>query len=202
MNRFYCLLFLTFLFSIQNSYAVVPSKPEKAISKKEIPAAKQQKKGFLKRLSEKMLVKKAYKMAQKMGFVAEDCDIIVKRNGEEIEAKILSVGINRIKYKNCYDNKQKAISIDKSEVASLRYTTGRVQLIKQKTGIDHPSENANTADEDTGNAWSIGLVLGLLLGLLGCLITLIAFSGAKRKEAVTGSLVGLLALIILSLIHI
>ncbi len=88
-------------------------------------------------------------------------DLITKKNGEDIKAKILEVGISEIKYKN-FDNQDGPIySLLKKEVLIIRYKNGNKdifsddQVIDEKSKINNINKNENkpllVANEKLGN---------------------------------------------------
>ncbi|MFD2570263.1 DUF4190 domain-containing protein [Spirosoma soli] len=59
--------------------------------------------------------------------VPPQCDQIVLRNGDVVEAKIKEVGVNEIKYKKCDRPDGPDYTIAKRDVLSIKYTNGDVE---------------------------------------------------------------------------
>ena len=51
-------------------------------------------------------------------------DIIVKKNTDELQVKILEVGINEIKYKNWNNQEGPTYVINKSDIFMIKYANG------------------------------------------------------------------------------
>jgi hypothetical protein len=109
-----------------------------------------------------------------------ECDIIVCKNGDEIEAKILEIGIKEIKYKRCDNQEGPTISILNSSVLMIKYPNGTKDIIK--------SSSNNEDEEPKLNVYALfSLIFGILslLTVFGGLIfgTLaIIFSEQTYKE--------------------
>ena len=143
-----------------------------------------------------------------MGLTAEDCETIVKRDGEEIEAKIVEVGIDEIRYKKCGMENGPVFVLKKSDVFMIRYANGEKDIItKFDKETATPEETRRVAryyeedgSTDASGAWVGGFLLGLFLGLIGLLIALLAFKGYHRKKAINGALVGILAIVLITIL--
>lgn len=68
------------------------------------------------------------------------CDIIVCKNGDEIEAKVLEIGIKEIKYKRCDNEQGPTISILNSNVVMIKYPNGTKDIIKSTTSSSDDGE--------------------------------------------------------------
>jgi hypothetical protein len=100
----------------------------------------------------------------------EDCAEIIKRNGDIIEAVIIEVGVNEIKYKKCRNPDGPTYSILRSDVFMIKNKNGDNDVFNDK-------KSSPDSDELKVEPFSIvslitgisGLVFGLLLFVFGYL---------------------------------
>lgn len=97
---------------------------------------------------------------------AEECDVIILKNGQEIKAKVLEVGTNEIKYKMCDNLEGPTFSKKKSEVFKIQYPNGSSTVI---SSIDDNSRNDNTSStsDSSDKSQLVALLLCIFLGGLG-----------------------------------
>lgn len=69
------------------------------------------------------------------------CDQIVLRNGDVVEAKVKEVGVNEIRYKKCDRPDGPDYTISKRDVLSIKYTNGEVERFA--TGTNSSSANSS-----------------------------------------------------------
>lgn len=67
-------------------------------------------------------------------------DLIVKKSGEEINAKIIEVGAKEVKYKNSTNIEGPTYVIEKSEIVFVKYKNGEKEIFA-KTTIEKTNEN-------------------------------------------------------------
>lgn len=97
----------------------------------------------------------------------EPCDLIVFKNGDEIEAKIIEISVTEIKYKKCNNLNGPTNIVSKSEVLFIKYPNGTKDVFSDK--------NVNTAPKDNSSSNKDIEILGLLamiVGILGLLLGL------------------------------
>ena len=114
------------------------------------------------------------------------CDIIVLNNGEEIEAKVLEVGLSEVKYKKC-DNPDGPVFIEsRSTIFMIKYQNGTKTVLKGEQSTEEvkqttvhennaPEKEKKNMDEndyiDTFNSndksWVVAVVLWFFLGVIG-----------------------------------
>lgn len=84
--------------------------------------------------------------------VPPQCDQIVLRNGDVIEAKIKEVGVNEIKYKKCDRPDGPDYTISKRDVLSIKYSTGDVERFNaaSTSGNNQTSYNSPTNPQNDG----------------------------------------------------
>lgn len=114
------------------------------------------------------------------------CDIIVCKNGDEIEAKVLEIGIKEIKYKKCDNQQGPTISILNSDVVMIKYPNGTKDIIKAST-------SSSDDNEPKTNVYAlVSLICGILsvITVFGSILfgTLaIIFSKLAQKEISLGN---------------
>lgn len=114
-----------------------------------------------------------------------ECDIIVCKNGDEIEAKILEIGIKEIKYKRCDNQEGPTISILNSSVLMIKYPNGTKDIIK--------SSRNNEDEEPKLNVYALFSLIfgilslltvfgGLIFGLLAIIFSEQAYKELKKES--------------------
>lgn len=81
--------------------------------------------------------------------VPPQCDQIVLRSGDVIEAKIKEVGVNEIKYKKCDRPDGPDYTISKRDVLSIKYTNGDVERFNATPG---PSSSSSSSSGTSYNS--------------------------------------------------
>lgn len=123
-----------------------------------------------------------------------DCDLIILRSGQEIQAKVLEVGQTEIKYKNCDNQNGPTFSLNKSEVFMIKYPNGTSTVIEEsKDNSTNVTVNVNTNSDSISSGKSL-LVAGLLwffLGLLGFHRFYLGHIGMGVLYLLTGGLCGI-----------
>ncbi|AKD55086.1 DUF4190 domain-containing protein [Spirosoma radiotolerans] len=94
-------------------------------------------------------VRHASKRARLAKPVPPQCDQIVLRNGDVIEAKIKEVGVNEIKYKKCERPDGPDYTISKRDVLSIKYSTGDVERF---TSAANPSTSRSSGGGTSYNS--------------------------------------------------
>ncbi len=77
------------------------------------------------------------------------CDQIVLRNGDVIEAKVKEVGVNEIRYKKCDRPDGPDYTISKRDVLSIKYSNGEVERFTSGSGSSNASSRGNHTAYDT-----------------------------------------------------
>jgi hypothetical protein len=73
-------------------------------------------------------------------------DLIVKKNGEEVNAKIIEVGTKEVKYKNSANQEGPNYVMDKSEILFVKYKNGEKEIFAKST-----IEKENVSPNPTNN---------------------------------------------------
>jgi len=150
----------------------------------------------------------------------ENCDLIILKNGDEINAKGTEITIDAIKYKKCDNLNGPTYPIKKSKVFMLKYPNATKDIISPNNSTPkNISENNNSSSANNDNTHKktaglavavfviglVGLVTPLGIGLVCELLALIfgAVSLAKIKRhpdeykgkglAITSLILGLVA---------
>ena len=84
-----------------------------------------------------------------VSIVAKSQDIIIKKNGDEIKAKVSEIGVNEIKYKRFDFQDGPTYSISKTEVVLVRYENGMNEIIN--SGSSNNSNNNNYNNNSTNS---------------------------------------------------
>ncbi|WP_396193521.1 hypothetical protein [Flavobacterium sp.] len=112
-----------------------------------------------------------------------NCDKILLKSGEEIEAKVLEIGVQEIKYKNCSNLQGPTISLLKSDAFMITYANGSKEVFKEaapqttfqnikssENDLDICSKGRLDADNFHGKNGG-HFILGVLFGPLAIIIT-------------------------------
>lgn len=125
-----------------------------------------------------------------------ECDFIICKNGDEIEAKVLEIGENEIKYKKCNNTEGPTISIRSSEVVMIKYPNGTKDIIKN-------SNNTSTSititkgqnNSSSGKSQIAAAIICFFLGGLGIHRFYLGYPGIGILMLLTAGLFGILWLI-------
>lgn len=100
-------------------------------------------------------------------------DLITKKNGEEIKAKILEVTQNEIKYKNFDQQNGPLFTIPKYEIFMVRYENGTKDVLNSKNSPDISTKavadaKANYKGKNSGAGWTTAatIVFSPVLGVI------------------------------------
>ncbi len=133
-----------------------------------------------------------------------DCDVIVMRNGDEINAKVLEVTPTEVKYKKCIEGNSVVYTKLKSDVFQIKYADGS----KDFMGSEKSASEVSDDNKKTHWAAITGMVSGILgilftgfFGVCGIVFSAIALNQiAKRKKhkgknmAIAGLVLGIIAI--------
>ena len=196
--------FCTFIFSQKISATPIdfikPISPtEKSIHSKK----KKKKKKFFARMTEKIMKRRIGKMIKKLNLDPSNCARIIKTDGEEIEVIIVKVGAERIRYKKCDFQNGPTRTIRKEDIFMIKYADGTKEMMTDIEALkknQKPIETTANQNKNKSNQnWAMGYLIGLLLGLLGLLVIVIFLTGERRKQAIRGSIGGILTRILIVL---
>lgn len=77
----------------------------------------------------------------------EDCDLIIKKDGEEIKANVLTIGVEEVEYKKCDQEEGPTYVISKSEVERIQF---REEKGEKKEEAGKKEEKEEEEEEASG----------------------------------------------------
>ena len=95
----------------------------------------------------------------------DTCDLITLRNGEEIQARVVEIGIAEIKYKKCDMQEGPDFVSLKSDIFMIRYSNGRKELFTQPSTPAAVQTNGEPALHPDAIAVYILTALGWMIGI-------------------------------------
>lgn len=110
------------------------------------------------------------------------CDVIILRNGEELEGNVIEVGVDEIKYKKCSEGEKTTYTLLKSKVLSIKYKDGTKDVFTE-------AESSNALGE--GKNQLVALLLCIFLGGLGIHRFYLGHIGMGVLYLLTGGLCGI-----------
>ena len=144
------------------------------------------KNGIFKRLQSSLLSKKIERFLAK--YTTQKCDIIVLKNGDQHDVKVVRITNDEVQYTACDDGEDKKIkNYPVSEVFMVNYANGDRFVFKEQNLVQVIYQ-----EPDTKGGFSIGFLLGLLLGIVGLMVIIVGFKGERRRNATIGALIGIL----------
>ena len=81
-------------------------------------------------------------------------DVITKKTGEDIQAKILEVGQTEIKYKRFDNSEGPSFTISKSDVLMIRYSNGTKDIFALEKTASSAEKTASSAEKTASSAES------------------------------------------------
>lgn len=114
--------------------------------------------------SSELIISKKQEPTYITNTLPEDCDIVIFKNGNEIKAKVIEIGLSEIKYKRCDNIEGPLVIINKSDVFKIKYPNGTEELIvtKEKKSERVIKSNEDTSAQKTNLLTTISLILGIL----------------------------------------
>ena len=139
------------------------------------------------KINRKHLSKISRKNKNSTSFNQGDCDVLTFKTGEEIEVKVLEIGQSEIKYKKCNNQNGPTISVNKSDVFTIKYSNGTKDVI---TSIK--SNNSTIPDISSGDkSLPLAILLWFFFGFLGFHRFYLGHIGIGILYLLTGGLCGL-----------
>lgn len=96
----------------------------------------------------------------------DSCDLLVLRNGDEIEAKVTEISSSEVKYKRCNHLNGPTIIIDKNEVLFVKYSNGEKEVFTVRQTNVRPQQSRvepQTRTQNTGSPALRGVGIALLI---------------------------------------
>lgn len=137
---------------------------------------------------------KTKQLSQVRAVLNTDCDVMILKNGQEIQVKVLEVGQTEVKYKNCDNQNGPTFSKNKSEIFMIKYPNGTSTVIEEsKSSSSNVTVNVNTTSDSnpTNKSVVIAVVLWFFLGLLGIHRFYLGHIGMGILYLLTGGLCGI-----------
>lgn len=119
----------------------------------------------------------------------EECDVIVKKDGVEISAKVMETSSDLVKYKDC-DNQQGPLFIlELSEIAKIKYADGTSEIFFSKSKEE--SDRDSRMQEEVKKLAESSYLLGILsfipfYGIFAGIIAIIKGMNALEKYSHIG----------------
>lgn len=143
------------------------------------------------------------------------CETIFMRNGDEISAKVIEVGVTEVRFKLCTMPDGPDFIKSKSDIFMIRYTDGTKDVFKESAPVipdvprEQPKSNNNSLSVLSLTFSILGIypltILGSLVGLITGIIYLRknpfeAPGSPSRKRAVAGVIISSVILILFGLL--
>lgn len=115
----------------------------------------------------KHFIKSNHLWAKELHYKSEvnvDCDLIILKNGNAIEAKVIEVGVTEIKYKLCDNLDGPIFIIEKTAVFMLKYPNGSTTIISPVESNENNTQ-ISTADVKEIEPLSLISFISSLVGL-------------------------------------
>lgn len=124
-------------------------------------------------------------------FVNEDsCDVIIFKNGEQINAIVLEIGDKEVKFKECDKPNGPIFSKQKSSIVRINYPNGTSTVISSDRYVSMGKDNSNTESSPNDRSFVITILLWLFLGTLGLHRFYLGHIGIGILYLLTGGLCG------------
>ena len=120
--------------------------------------------------------KKSFSKEQEDISLNNVCDLVVFKSGEEVEVKVLEVGVSEVKYKKCDNLNGPTFSESKKEVFMIKFSNGSKTVFsedtakpKQESSSFNETDNnqASSSNNNNNKSLVVAVLLWLFLGLLG-----------------------------------
>ncbi|MDG2228000.1 MAG: TM2 domain-containing protein [Flavobacteriales bacterium] len=133
----------------------------------------------------------AKKDIQTKMIISTPCDIIIFENGEEVEAKVLEINENEVKYRKCNNLDGPLLVVSKSKIFAIKHANGTKTMINEPA--NQYSSYVSPEDEHGPQDKSQGIAIGLwfFLGILGLHRFYLGHIGIGVLYLLTGSLCGI-----------
>jgi hypothetical protein len=110
---------------------------------------------------------------------AEPCDKILLRNGDEIQAKVLEIGLSSVKYKKCENQEGPLIEIKKNDIFMITYSNGSKDVFKETVDSEQKqTPPTQVAPQPKKHGFAVA---SLIFGLLGVPVLAWVFGGIAKS---------------------
>lgn len=147
---------------------------------------------------EPILALKSENLFDKNNKYAGKCDIITLKSGEKIEAIILDIAGNDVKYKNCNNQNGPTLLVERSNVATITYANESKNSKQEATPTpkkeetDYVKENPKTESNNASNEKPLKMEW---LGFFGFLSSLTGLLVAGIPLGSLGMIFGIISLV-------
>jgi len=104
MKKFYLILAVLFVFNLSEA-AVINTRTKAAVQKE----------------------------THQIAVYNDSCDVITLKTGEEIQAKVIEVDLDKVRYKKCGNNDGPVYTLKKSDVFMIKYANGTKDIFNKPT---------------------------------------------------------------------
>lgn len=119
----------------------------------------------------------------------DNCDTIIFRDGTEVLAKVIEIGVTEIKYKNCDNQSGPTYVVDKNKVQFIVYSNGKVEQFKveQQPSIANKYNENESSDRMALKMGRTSMIYGIIgmssmigYGIGGIIMGALALLKSKR----------------------
>lgn len=109
---------------------------------------------------------------------SELCDVLTLKNGNDMLVKVVEIGINEIKYKDCDNLDGPVVIVPKADVFRIKYSNGKVETFtSNKEPSQVESYQEKVAASNPGTTVNVLAILSLVSGILAILVAIIPILG-------------------------
>lgn len=131
--------------------------------------------------------------------MSNECDVIIFKKGDEVEAKVLEVGVNEIRYKKCDNLNGPTFTENKSKIFMIKFANGSKTVFDEDTAQNNNNSNNTNRNEDEylktidsdDKSFIVAALLWFFLGLLGIHRFYLGHIGIGVLYLLTGGLCGI-----------
>lgn len=139
--------------------------------------------------------KKKGKLKQKTAVVDQECDIIIFKDGTEVEAVVIEVGVYEVKYKKCDNINGPTFSNIKSNIFMIKYSNGTKTVIEKEPDSraknDSKESQSSTTYSYNNKSVVVAVILWFFFGLLGIHRFYLGYPAIGILYLLTGALCGI-----------
>lgn len=131
--------------------------------------------------------------------MTNECDVIIFKKGDEVEVKVLEVGVNEIRYKKCDNLNGPTFTENKSKIFMIKFANGSKTVFDEDTAQNNNNSNNTNRNEDEylktidsdDKSFIVAALLWFFLGLLGIHRFYLGHIGIGVLYLLTGGLCGI-----------
>lgn len=123
----------------------------------------------------------------------ENCDMMIFKNGDEKEVKILEIGKTDIRYRKCNEPDGTIFTVSNSQVLMIKHPDGSKTVLSELQNTGSSAENP--FDSSEGKNQLVAAILAFFLGVLGIHRFYLGHIGMGILYLLTAGLCGIGALV-------